>query len=108
MLKVSSIAASAAPIRRRTGDIVAVKAPSTALVPLAPAKPVAPASLRLNRPDPSLVAHLIAVAQHDPQTRILQRGATADALAAYQSAEQSFNQTARAALSPGTRMRLTA
>jgi hypothetical protein len=109
MLKVSSIAASAAPMRRRTGEIVAAKAPSMALVPLAPAKPATPASLHLSRPDPSFVAHLIAMAQHDPQTRILQRAATADALAAYRSTERSFaSQNATTARSPGVRMRLTA
>jgi hypothetical protein len=109
MLKVSSIAASATPMRRRVGDMVAVKAPSMALVPLAPAKPATPASLHLNRPDPSFVAHLIAMAQHDPQTRILRRAATADVQAAYRSTERSFaTQNTMAARPPGVRMRLTA
>jgi hypothetical protein len=61
--------------------------------------------LHLNRPDPSFVAHLIAMTQHDPQTRTLRRAATADAQAAYRSTEQSFaNQNAIAARSPGVQM----
>src|ERR1700676_3319262 len=83
--RVSRIAATSAPMARRAGDFPAAKAPSTALVPLEPAVQASPASLRLNRADPSFVTHLIAMAELSPQTRILRRAATADVQAAYRS-----------------------
>jgi hypothetical protein len=107
--KVSSIAATTAPMMRRAGDITAAKAPSTALVPLTPAEQAGPASLRLNRPDPSFVTHLIAMAEQSPQTRILRRAATSDVQAAYRSADRSLaDQNEMAGRSAGVRMRLTA
>jgi hypothetical protein len=109
MAKVSSIAASTGPMMRRAGDVAAVKAPSMALVRLTPAEQAGPASLHLNRPDPSFVTHLIAMAEQSPQTRILRRAATADVQAAYQSARRSLaDQNEIAARSAGVRMRLTA
>jgi hypothetical protein len=101
--KARSIAASPVPMRRRAGDVAAAKAPSMALVPLAPAERAGPASRRLNRPDPSFVTHLIAMAEQSPQTRILRRAATADVQAAYRSVA---NQNEMAGT--GVRMRLTA
>jgi len=35
------------------------------------------------RPDPTFIAHLIATADHDPQTCSLRRGSLADAQSAY-------------------------
>ena len=102
--KVSAIAASTAPMRR-AGDVLPAKVPSMALVPLAAADPAGPSSLRLNRPDPSFVTHLIAMAQNIPQTRILRRAATADVEAAYRSVA---NQNEMAGWSSGVRLRLTA
>jgi hypothetical protein len=104
LAKVSSIAASTAPMRR-VGDVPGAKAASMALVPLAPAEQAGPASRRLNRPDPSFVTHLIAMAEHSPQTRVLRRAATADVQAAYRSVA---NQDEMAAWCAGVRMRLTA
>ena len=107
--RIRSISADTAPMMRRAGDVATVAAPGTALVPVAPAEQIKPASLRLNRPDPSFVTHLIAMAQQSPQTRILRRAATADVQAAYRSASQSFaNQNDIAARSAGIQMRLTA
>ncbi|TAH68681.1 MAG: hypothetical protein EWM45_02325 [Rhodopseudomonas palustris] len=39
----------------------------------------------LPRPDASFLTHLIATAQHSPQTRTLRRASSADANAAYRS-----------------------
>lgn len=103
--EVSRIAASAAPMARRAGERRPAKAPSMALVPLAPVAPARPASLRLTRPDPSFVTHLIAMAEQAPQTRILRRAATADVQTAYRSVA---NQNEMAGPSIGVRMRLTA
>ena len=56
-----------------------------ALVPVVPSLQWAPIP-RLSRPDPSFVTHLIATAEHAPQTRILRRATPADAQTAYRSA----------------------
>ena len=63
-----------------------VEPPCVALVPLA--QELAPEitwarKLPLPRPDPSFVTQLIATAEQVPQTRVLRRGSTADALSAY-------------------------
>ncbi|MCC8967779.1 hypothetical protein H8A95_37095 [Bradyrhizobium sp. Pear76] len=55
---------------------------STALVPLAAATHWAP-KIPLPHADPSFMAHLIATAAHEPQTRGLRRGSLADAQSAY-------------------------
>ncbi|MGY4475554.1 hypothetical protein [Bradyrhizobium sp. USDA 3364] len=62
-----------------TGDAGAT---STALVPLAATTHWAP-KIPLPHADPSFVAHLIATAAHEPQTRGLRRGSLADAQSAY-------------------------
>ncbi len=103
--KISRIAASTAPMMRRAGDVPAAKAASVALVPIERAAQAEPTSMRLNRPDPSFVTHLIAMAQNIPQTRILRRAATADVEAAYRSVA---NQNEMAGWSSGVRLRLTA
>jgi len=56
--------------------------PGMALVPLARPIPFAP-SVRITRPDPSFVAHLIATAAQVPQTRNLRRAAPSEAQSAY-------------------------
>jgi hypothetical protein len=98
--KVSRITASTAPMMRRAGDVPQAQAPS-----VAPAEQAGPISMRLPRPDPSFVTHLIAMAQQSPQTRILRRAATADVEAAYRSVS---HQNETAVWSAGVRMRLTA
>ena len=73
--------------------------------------PVAAASRRLEpvihgrmRSDPSFIAHLIAMAEQSPQTRLLRRAAPDDVQAAYRSvANQNRPPTA-----PGVRVRQTA
>ncbi|MEH2473872.1 hypothetical protein V1281_004943 [Nitrobacteraceae bacterium AZCC 2161] len=73
---------------RRAGDIVIeaveVKA-GVALVPVAPPLRAAPVSSSLSRPDPSFIAHLIAMAEQSPQTRVLRRAEIADVEAAYRA-----------------------
>jgi hypothetical protein len=74
-----------------------------ALVPVvaAPKRPE-PMTYRLTRPDASFVTHLIATAQHSPQTRILRRAEPQHVQAAYRSAANQ-NQPL-----PGVRMRQVA
>ncbi|MGY3584903.1 hypothetical protein ACVIGB_006037 [Bradyrhizobium sp. USDA 4341] len=57
-------------------------ATGTALVPLAATTHWAP-KIPLAHADPSFVAHLIATAAHEPQTRGQRRGSLADAQSAY-------------------------
>src|SRR5258707_1075262 len=81
------------------------KAASVALVPVAAApRRLAPAAQGLTRPDPAFVAHLIAMAEMSPQTRLLRRAAPEDVQAAYRSVA---NQN-RTVTPPGVRMRQTA
>jgi hypothetical protein len=101
--KISQIAASAA-MTLRAGKVPAAKAPSTALVPQVPTVRAGPTSVHLNRPDPSFVTHLIAVAEQYPQTRTLRRAATADVQTAYRSMADRNEMTG----TTGIRMRLTA
>jgi hypothetical protein len=54
-----------------------------ALVPIVQSAPWSTAHLQLPWPDPTFVAHLIATAEHAPQTRSLRRGTAADAQTAY-------------------------
>ncbi|MFQ3459601.1 hypothetical protein PMN64_40675 [Bradyrhizobium sp. UFLA01-814] len=62
-----------------TGDPAAA---GTTLVPLAATTHWAP-KIPLPHADPSFVAHLIATAAHEPQTRGQRRGSLADAQSAY-------------------------
>jgi hypothetical protein len=89
---------------QRAGDAPA-KAASVALVPVVAApRRLAPVAQGLARPDPCFVAHLIAMAEMSPQTRLLRRAAPEDVQAAYRSvANQNRTMTP-----PGVRMRLTA
>ncbi len=78
-------------------------AASVALVPVAAIpRRLAPAADGPTRPDPSFVAHLIAMAQSSPQTRMLRRAAPEDVLAAYRSAADQNRSM------PGVRMRQVA
>jgi hypothetical protein len=63
-------------------EFVDIPNPSVELVPLSARPDVHPAGV-LNRPDASFLTHLIATADHVPQTRGLRRGSYADAQAAY-------------------------
>jgi hypothetical protein len=75
---------------------------SVALVPVVAApRRLAPVAQALTRPDPSFVAHLIAMAEMSPQTRLLRRASPEDVQAAYRSAA---NQN-RTMTPPGIRMR---
>jgi len=74
----------------------------TALVPVVTAScRLEPVTYGRMRPDPSFVTHLIAMAEHSPQTRLLRRAAPDDVQAAYRSVA---NQN-RALSPPGLRMR---
>ena len=84
-----------------TGE-AAVKPACTALVPIVIAsRRPEPVAQGLTRPDPSFVAHLIAMAELSPQTRLLRRAAPQDVQAAYRSVANQ-NRTMSA---PGLRMR---
>jgi hypothetical protein len=86
-------------------EVSRVTAASVALVPIvANSRRLAPVAQGLTRPDPSFVAHLIAMAEMSPQTRLLRRAAPEDVQAAYWSVA---NQT-RTVTPPGVRMRQTA
>lgn len=56
-----------------------------ALVPMSEAVRQSGPLVRLSRPDPSFVTHLIATAEQVPQTRQHRRAAQADALSAYRA-----------------------
>jgi hypothetical protein len=86
---------------KSAGDAGA-KAASVALVPIvATPRRLAPVAHGLARPDPSFVAHLIAMAELSPQTRLCRRAAPGDVQAAYRSV---VNQN-RSVTPPGVRMR---
>jgi len=93
---------------RRTTTQSASDAParaSVALVPVVAApRRLAPIAQGLTRPDPCFVAHLIAMAEMSPQTRLLRRAAPEDVQAAYRSVANQ-NQIVTP---PGVRMRLIA
>jgi len=82
-------------------EVSRVTPASVALVPIAATPRLAPATHGLTRPDPSFVAHLIAMAATSPQTRLLRRAAPEDVQAAYRSVA---NQN-QALTPPGGRMR---
>jgi hypothetical protein len=77
---------------------------SVALAPIATPRRLTPVAQGLTRPAPSFVAHLIAMAEQSPQTRLLRRAAPEDVQAAYRSVA---NQN-RTVTPPGVRMRQTA
>ena len=82
--------------------IARAEAACTALVPVAAAsRRLEPVIQGRMRPDPSFIAHLIAMAEQSPQTRLLRRAAPDDVQAAYRSVA---NQN-RALSPPGLRMR---
>jgi hypothetical protein len=93
--RITAQSASDAPAKVTSGALVPVVA--------TPWRP-APAVQGLTRPDPSFVAHLIAMAEMSPQTRLLRRAAPQDVQAAYRSVA---NQNRTVTL-PGVRMRQTA
>jgi hypothetical protein len=80
-------------------EVSRVTATSVALVPVV-AAPRRLAQVGLTRPDPTFVAHLIAMAEMSPQTRSLRRAAPEDVQAAYRSVA---NQNQPPTL-PGVRM----
>src|SRR4051794_4322018 len=62
------------------------KVACVALVPVQSApRRIAPLAHVLARPDPAFVAHLIAMAELNPQTRLRRRAVPADVQAAYRS-----------------------
>jgi hypothetical protein len=87
-----------------TSDAAQAKPTYVALVPVVAAlRRPAPIAHGLTRPNASFVTHLIAMAEHSPQTRILRRAAPEHAQAAYRSvANQNQPPT------PGARMRQVA
>ena len=63
--------------------VIDAKPACVALVPMsAPVRRSGPL-VRLSRPDPSFVTHLIATVEQVPQTRLHRRAAQVDALSAY-------------------------
>jgi hypothetical protein len=74
-----------------------------ALVPVTALRRPAPIAHGLTRPDASFVTHLIAMAEHSPQTRTLRRAAPEHVQAAYRSVANQ-NQP----LTAGVRMRQVA
>jgi hypothetical protein len=86
------------------GDAAGARPACVALVPVVAAlRRPAPIAHGLTRPNASFVAHLIAMAERSPQTRLLRRAAPAHAQAAYRSvANQNQPPT------PGVRMRQVA
>jgi hypothetical protein len=74
-----------------------------ALVPVATLRRPAPIAHGLTRPDASFVTHLIAMAEHSPQTRTLRRATPEHVQAAYRSVANQ-NQP----LAAGVRMRQVA
>jgi hypothetical protein len=86
-------------------DAAQAKPACVALVPLAPSPRRPPATGEpMSRPDPSFVAHLIAMAELSPQTRVLRRAGPEHAQAAYRSVANQNRPT----IPPGIRMRRTA
>jgi hypothetical protein len=102
--KVSQATAAAPHQTPRVGD-AAAKTVSVALVPVVTARrrPVSTAH-GPTRPDAPFVAHLIAMAELSPQTRMLRRAAPAYVQAAYRSVANQ-NQPM---IAPGIRMRRVA
>lgn len=90
---VSPLARRPAVQMRRAGDVV-VPRDSVALVEVSPTAPTATLSSGLSRPDPTFLTHLIAMAEQDPQTRVLRRAAISDVEAAYR-ASANQNQAAQ-------------
>jgi hypothetical protein len=70
------------------GDPADARPACMALVPMvASARWSHLSNQQLSRADPTFVTHLIATAEHDPQTRSLRRATPADALTAYTASQ---------------------
>jgi hypothetical protein len=80
----SPIASRPAYPMRRAGDI-AMQA-SDALVAVNPVPHYSRLSSSGARPDPTFIAHLMAMAEQDPQTRVVRRAPVDDVQAAYRAA----------------------
>lgn len=70
---------------RRPNGTNETPAASTALVPVTPPEAIAKPANSLARPNPAFVAHLIAMAQQAPQTRMLRRASPDEAQARYRA-----------------------
>jgi hypothetical protein len=84
---------------RRAGDIVIEREPQPQSQAIAQTEPVSRAilaSLRIARPDPSFITHLIATAEQVPQTRTLRRAEIVDVEAAYRKAANMYGAGATA------------
>ena len=87
-----------------SGGAAKAKPACVALVPVvATLRRPAPVAHGLTRPDASFVTHLIAMAEHSPQTQLLRRAAPEHVRAAYRSVGNQ-NQPP----TPGVRMRQVA
>jgi hypothetical protein len=73
--------------------VIDAKPACVALVPTTEPVQRSSALVRLSRPDPSFVTHLIATAEQVPQTRLHRRAAQADALSAYQAHQVHIEET---------------
>jgi len=78
-----------------------LKPACVALVPTVGPSPCSKPPTQLSRPDAGFVTHLIATAEHLPQTRVHRRATSADALTAYRARQ-------RKALDAGLSTRQTA
>jgi hypothetical protein len=87
-----------------SGGAANAKPACVALVPVVAAlRRPAPIAHGLTRPNASFVTHLIAMAEHSPQTRMLRRAAPEHVQAAYRSVANQNQPPA-----PGLRMRQVA
>jgi hypothetical protein len=77
-----------------TDDDASGTAPACmALVPTAEPLQRSATPVKLSRPNPSFLAHLIATAEQAPQTRNHRRAAQADALSAYRAHQPQAQET---------------
>lgn len=75
---------------RRASDVV-LPAASDALVAVNPVPHFTLPPSSGARPDPTFIAHLMATAEQDPQTRVLRRATVSDAQAAYRASTPTAN-----------------
>jgi hypothetical protein len=77
------------------GAVPEAKPTCTALVPLTSPARWSQGLRRRWSPDPKFLTHLIATAEHAPQTRSLRRASFADAKTAYRAGQSSLRSAGR-------------
>jgi hypothetical protein len=78
------------PTAPRAEAVQEAAVPSTALIPVTPAEKTAAHTYR-DHTDPSFLIHLIATAEHEPQTRRLRQTSSAEGAARYAAANVAMN-----------------